>query len=757
MKYFWGILKRDLCHASRNVIAVIVSMGLVIVPALYAWFNIAASWDPYGNTKSLKVAVANVDTGYKSQLIPVRVNVGETVMSALRANHQLDWQFVDRDKAVDGVKSGEYYAAIVIPKSFSADMMTLFSTNVKHAKLKYYLNEKINPIAPHITDQGASTVADTIDKTFAKTLAQVGLDLAANLLQYSNSPQMAQYLTNLQTNINGMKSTLLGAQTQVKAYADLLGSSSDVITTTNKLLKTARTTSKQATKTLKQGSATISTLSASTENVTTAVGKALNQATSSLDGIADKVNTAFDQLDKDSTQTADALKDLSNQVSGAADAYGNYLQNLNDMRASVENMPDGETKQALLNAIDKQIATLQSAQQDTQALAQALADASKQVSANSGDLQSERQKILDRIATAKKSIVSARKEYTTNVKPQFDKLADSMQDLISQTGDVVAGIGDVTSQAGDVTHDVGKGIASIRKTLNGVARSLGKSANKLDKLNTEFTNAVQNGDTDAIRKLASTNTSAVATLLSAPVALDRVAVYPIANYGSAMAPFYTVLSIWVGAIILVAIMKTAVSDREKGHVLGLGDELPIQPRDREVPGNAARFGLKLHHEYFGRLGIFTLLALLQGTIVCLGDLYYLGVQAEHPLQFLLVGWLCSIVFCNMVYTLTVSFGDIGKALAVVLLVMQVAGSGGTFPIQTLPKFFQLCYPFLPFPHAIDAMHAAMAGSYGYEYWIDLGELLLFLVPSLLLGLVLRKPVIRLNNWVLRNLESTKVM
>ncbi|WP_291534661.1 YhgE/Pip domain-containing protein, partial [Bifidobacterium sp. UBA6881] len=303
MKYFWGILKRDLCHASRNVIAVIVSMGLVIVPALYAWFNIAASWDPYGNTKSLKVAVANVDTGYKSQLIPVRVNVGETVMSALRANHQLDWQFVDRDKAVDGVKSGEYYAAIVIPKSFSADMMTLFSTNVKHAKLKYYLNEKINPIAPHITDQGASTVADTIDKTFAKTLAQVGLDLAANLLQYSNSPQMAQYLTNLQTNINGMKSTLLGAQTQVKAYADLLGSSSDVITTTNKLLKTARTTSKQATKTLKQGSATISTLSASTENVTTAVGKALNQATSSLDGIADKVNTAFDQLDKDSTQT----------------------------------------------------------------------------------------------------------------------------------------------------------------------------------------------------------------------------------------------------------------------------------------------------------------------------------------------------------------------------------------------------------------------------------------------------------------------
>ncbi|MDR3743553.1 MAG: YhgE/Pip domain-containing protein, partial [Bifidobacterium sp.] len=109
------------------------------------------------------------------------------------------------------------------------------------------------------------------------------------------------------------------------------------------------------------------------------------------------------------------------------------------------------------------------------------------------------------------------------------------------------------------------------------------------------------------------------------------------------------------------------------------------------------------------------------------------------------------------YTLTVSFGDIGKAVAVVLLVMQVAGSGGTFPIETLPKFFQMLYPFLPFPHAIDAMYAAMAGSYGNEYLLDMVYLALFLIPSLLLGLVLRKPVIRLNNWVSRNLESTKVM
>ena len=264
------------------------------------------------------------------------------------------------------------------------------------------------------------------------------------------------------------------------------------------------------------------------------------------------------------------------------------------------------------------------------------------------------------------------------------------------------------------------------------------------------------GESDELRALATANASTLSTLISAPVALHRVSVYPIANYGSAMAPFYTILSIWVGAIILCAMLKVTISDREKAHVLGLGDTLP-RIAGPSGPGNASRWGLRLDHEYFGRYAIFALLALLQGTLVCLGDTYFLGVQANHALQFLAVGWLAALVFSNIVYTLTVSFGDIGKAVAVVLLVMQVAGSGGTFPIETLPKFFQMLYPFLPFPHAIDAMHAAMAGSYGNEYLLDMVYLALFLIPSLLLGLVLRKPVIRLNNWVSHNLESTKVM
>lgn len=758
MKMIWGIFKRDMCHATRNVIAVIVSMGLVVVPALYAWFNIAASWDPYGNAKALKVAVANNDKGYKSDLIPVRVNVGETIISTLHANDQLDWQFVKSDKAIDGVKSGEYYAAIVIPKGFSADMMTLFSPDIKHAQLKYYLNEKINPIAPHITDQGATTVVNTIDKTFAKTIAQVGLDLASSILHYSQSPQMAEYMRNLNGNLTTMADTLSGASQQVTSYSQLLGSANDIVDSTGKLLVSATKAGKQAQNALKQGKSGATSFTSAGANVTSSVNAALDQVSGAFDQVAAKVNKAFDAIGKDSDTAASQLTTLSEQVSSGESLYDTYITSLNHMRESVEQLPDSDSaKQALLEAIDREITLLEAAKGDSQKLAQQLKDASTQVTQDTAAAERSRKEILNRITSAKQSISNVRDDYATNVKPKIDALASTVSTLISQTDSMITQLSGTTDSLNDVTSNVGTNIASIRSTLDGIATKLNSSATTLNTLITAM-NSSDNGaeNSDELKSLTTSNASTLSTLISAPVALHRVAVYPIANYGSAMAPFYTILSIWVGAIILCAMLKVTISDREKAHVLGLGDTLP-RIAGPSGPGNASRWGLRLDHEYFGRYAIFALLALLQGTLVCLGDMYFLGVQANHALQFLAVGWLAALVFSNIVYTLTVSFGDIGKAVAVVLLVMQVAGSGGTFPIETLPKFFQMLYPFLPFPHAIDAMHAAMAGSYGNEYLLDMVYLALFLIPSLLLGLVLRKPVIRLNNWVSRNLESTKVM
>ena len=245
----------------------------------------------------------------------------------------------------------------------------------------------------------------------------------------------------------------------------------------------------------------------------------------------------------------------------------------------------------------------------------------------------------------------------------------------------------------------------------------------------------QNHDFSELETLVAENKEEISDFLAAPVALKTHAVYKIENYGSSMAPFYSTLAIWIGGIILVAMMKVTVSEnclRELTRV-----------KSRQL--------------YLGRYISFLIVGLLQSTLIALGDLFYLGIQCEHPFLFLLACWFCSIVYVNIIYTLTVSFGDIGKAISVVLLVMQVAGTGGTFPIEVAPRFFQIVYPMLPFTHSMAALREAVGGLYGMDYWLDLAKLGIFLILSLILGLLLRKPVIRINAAFSEKLEETKLM
>ncbi|PJM78584.1 YhgE/Pip domain-containing protein [Bifidobacterium scaligerum] len=774
MKLIWHIFTRDVRQATRNVIAVVVAVGLVIVPALYAWYNIAASWDPYGNTKALKVAVANMDKGYKSDLIPVPINVGETVTNALRANHDLDWQFVDRDKAVDGVYSGTYYAALVIPKTFSSDMMTLFSPKIKHAKLEYYLNEKINPIAPHITDAGADTVATTIDQMFVKTLASVALDMASNVAEYAKSPQMAQYVSNATGHITAMATQLSSAATQVDSYSGLLGAANGIITSTNALLGSTGSAAADAKKAIGQAKSGTTSLSTALSGAADSIGTALTQADNAYVSIDKQLDSAFTDINSQSTQVSGALTDMQTKVQQQASSFGDYA-------AALQSLADSSSNQTVKDALTKASAQAADAQTQLQSAADALGDAAQQVTTGTADAATARQQLKNSVASARASVSKAANTYQQTLKPQLATLASSMDSVTDQAGNVIDGLAGTVSSVSGLSGSVASNISDIQSTMGTMSKALNKSSKKLNDLAMKFSGLTSGASTD-LSSITSADSSTLASMLSAPVAVDRIPLYPVANYGSAMAPFYTILSIWVGAIILVAMLKVSISDHEKARILGLGNKLPLgsemglreamiagraagpaaaldvlkKPR-AESPGNARQFGLHLHHEYFGRYMIFGFLALLQGTLVCLGDMFYLGVQCEHPFQFILVGWLAALVFSNLVYTLTVSFGDIGKAIAVVLLVMQVAGSGGTFPIETLPPFFQIVARWLLFPYAVDAMHSAMAGSYGMEYWVAMGKLALFLIPSLLLGLMLRKPVIRLNDWIIRNLESTKVM
>lgn len=736
MRNIIAIFKRDLSRIRGSVVALIVAVGLVIVPTLYAWFNIAGSWDPYGNTGNLKVAVANSDNGYMSDLIPVRVNIGDTVVSALRENDQLDWRFVSESDAVEGVRSGEYYAAVVIPENFSSRMMTVFSSDAEHAEIVYYENQKANAIAPRVTDKAASTVRQQIDETFAKTISDVGLATTSSLLEFMDGDQIAAYAGNLSGTLAGAITTLRDASGSVDEFAGLLQSSTGLLDSTSDLLASAGTASKDAEALVGDAKTGLSGMHDALDAAVAAINQSLKDSAGDYDAAAKAIDEAFGAADAHVsltvTQLRDASADVAKRASDMRDVQDNILAVERDVEGS--NLPE-KLKAELVQKIDIVANTVGNVANQQELLAKHLSDAAASLETGAADARAKAQAVKDGIAEAKGSIGGVKDSYNATLKQQISDLSDAVADVARRGSDMADDLGATVTDLSHAASALSDDLAGAHAVLADASADLVSAADDLQRLKEGLDTAVTSGDLDRVRELIGSDPAALADALAAPVALDRQAVYHIKNYGSAMAPFYTTLSIWVAGIVLAAMLKANVDEAD---VKALGN-----PR--------------LHELYLGRYAFFALLAFAQATLVCAGDLLFFGIQCEHPFQFMLVGWLAGFVFSNMIYTLTVSFGDIGKAIAVVLLVMQVAGSGGTFPIEMTADFFQAVYPFLPFTHAINAMHAAMAGAYGMEFWIELGTLSLYLIPSLALGLVFRRPVIRANHWIIEKLEETKLM
>lgn len=736
MRNIIAIFKRDLSRIRGSVVALIVAVGLVIVPTLYAWFNIAGSWDPYGNTGNLKVAVANSDDGYMSDLIPVRVNIGDTVVSALRENDQLDWRFVSESDAVEGVRSGEYYAAVVIPENFSSRMMTVFSSDAEHAEIVYYENQKANAIAPRVTDKAASTVRQQIDETFAKTISDVGLATTSSLLEFMDGDQIAAYAGNLSGTLAGAITTLRDASGSVDEFAGLLQSSTGLLDSTSDLLASAGAANKDAEALVGDAKTGLSGMHDALDAAVAAINQSLKDSAGDYDAAAKAIDEAFGAADAHVsltvTQLRDASADVAKRASDMRDVQDNILAVERDVEGS--NLPE-KLKAELVQKIDIVANTVGNAANQQELLAKHLSDAAASLETGAADARAKAQAVKDGIAEAKGSIGGVKDSYNATLKQQISDLSDAVADVARRGSDMADDLGATVTDLSHAASALSDDLAGAHEVLAGASADLVSAADDLQRLKEGLDTAVTSGDLDRVRELIGSDPAALADALAAPVALDRQAVYHIKNYGSAMAPFYTTLSIWVAGIVLAAMLKANVDEAD---VKALGNPRP-------------------HELYLGRYAFFALLAFAQATLVCAGDLLFFGIQCEHPFQFMLVGWLAGFVFSNMIYTLTVSFGDIGKAIAVVLLVMQVAGSGGTFPIEMTADFFQAVYPFLPFTHAINAMHAAMAGAYGMEFWIELGTLSLYLIPSLALGLVFRRPVIRANRWIIEKLEETKLM
>nr|WP_288642833.1 YhgE/Pip domain-containing protein [uncultured Anaerobutyricum sp.] len=726
MKNIWAIFKGDVNRIRKNVIAMIVIIGVTVVPCLYAWFNIAASWNPYENTGELKVAVASVDEGYEGDLISVNLNLGDQIISTLHENTQLNWVFTSKKKAMNGVKSGKYYAAIVIPKDFSKNMMSVFTEEVQKPQIMYYSNAKENAIAPKVTDKGATAIQTQVNEVFVKTISDVALTAFSTVANTVDKTGTETITSNLITNLSRITSDLSASASTLQTFSSMVESAQKLLGTTAEYLGQSKTQSKQSLSSIKTTKSSLSGVKKTISGATDGINKALAAGSSFYEDVSNIVDKAFQSQAKDADKVADTIETLSEKIENVADSYNSLSSNIAVI---------GTDHPEVSSFTEEVVAKLNESVAIQKELSESLLTNADELRNASEDIQSSQEDIDSLLKDSKKSLSTVQSTYEDDLKDSLDNLSSSLGSTGTDINGLLKKLDTGTDKISATADTAAEELSDIKTALDTSCSLLNRSAKQIKSLTKKLTNLQENGDVSELKSLLTDNTDDISTFLSAPVSLNTKKLYPIENYGSSMAPFYSTLSIWVGGIVLVAMLKVSVSE---ASIEGLKK-------------------VKNYQMYLGRYIIFLIVGLLQSTLICLGDLFYLGIQCKHPFLFMLAGWFSSIVYVNIIYTLTVSFGDIGKAASVILLVIQVAGSGGTFPIEVAPAFFRAVYPLLPFVHSMRAFRETIGGMYGMTYWTSLGKMSIFLILSLILGLLLRKPIIKLNDAFMEKLEDTHLI
>ena len=714
MRTMWAIYRADLRRARRSLIAVVVTFGLIVIPSLFTWFNVAASWDPFGNTRSLRIAIANTDVGFKSDLVPLHINIGDQVVSALRKNDNFDWVIATEDEAIEGTRSGDYYAAIVIPEEFSKDMLTFFDGEVSSAPMTYYVNEKKNGISPKLAGQGAEAVSAQVNQTFAQTLAEVALDTASSMGDALSSTTATGAVTKLDNRVQLVAMRLRTAADSADAYAALASSSLTLIDSTTTLVSGVGVAKSSAQSAVGSADSGVTGLTAAATGAIASVSSAIDSSKTELDTLSTSVENVYSTA---STSTADASASLRSQA-GVLDSHATTYE---DIKKTLKDMPGSPVSQSSLD-------TLQSTADRLRTLATNLRDAATDLDTKTSNAQTNHDNITALIADAHQAVDDLSADYDNDLKPKLDSLASTL--------------------SSDGSDSAREKLTSLRDSLTSAATDMRDSAGKMDSLHNSIKEAQDSGDLTTLKDVIGNNPEALAAAIAAPVGVDTIPVYPVANFGSQMAPMYTILALWVGSVLMVVSIRSDVTDSNVAE--GLAEDDPLRATLTASP-------IRLSAGYLGRYLIFGTVALAQATLLGLGDLYFLKVQHNHPLEFMGTLWLTAVVFSFLMYTLIATFGNAGKALGVLLLVLQISGAGGAFPLAILPPFFSSVSPFLPATHAITALRASIAGYSGHEYADAMWFLASFILFAAFLGLALRPLLVRGNRRMVAKLESTKLL
>lgn len=728
MRNLWKLFCYDLKHLFGNVVTVVIILGLVFLPSLFTWYNVIACWNVFDNTGYLKVAVANSDEGYESDLLPTKVNVGDTVESTLRANDQLDWVFTDEEDAIDGAKSGKYYAAVVIPSDFSEDLMSFYSSDVEHAKIVYYENEKKNAVAPRVTDQASSTVSSQVNTTFAETLSDVALGLIDSLGNLADQGDASGHISKLSGTLSDSAKQMGNTADVLNSYAALTGTAQSLVNSSTDLLSSAQAAVKDAEGQASDAKDGAITIGDAMKTSVSALSDALAQSSDSFKDVPSAVDKVYDQIDTDKANAAQSLRDQATDVKSQRDRYEDIIEQLEKLRPDID-----EQYQPTLDAV---ISQLNTSIKSLDKLYDALNSAAEKLEQGKDPEGASRADVAQKLDEVQASINTLKTDYENGLKPGLEQLADSVstaaQSLSARASQLSGVGGDLKTSAGLVAGKLG----GAQGTIQNMADELRASSDRLSTLSTRIDEALASGSVDQLKQVIGSDPEALAKAISAPVGVDRIAVFPVEDFGSAMAPLYTTLALWVGSLLIMVLLNPVPSTRAKKEA-GL-----VNPKSWQL--------------FFGRYGAAFVLAFMQSTVVCLGNMLFVGVQVSNPLLYLVCFWVAGFVFSFIIYTLVSLFANLGKALAVLLLIIYVTGGGGSFPLQLLPQFFQDVSPILPATHVINAMRAASMGVYQNDFWIEIIWVLMFLIPFIIMG-ILREPLSKLTYWFVEQVEKSKLV
>ena len=698
MNNIFKIYKDDIKKIFTNYAALIVFIALSILPSLYAWFNIKASWDPYGKeaTSQIKIGVVNKDKG--AELKGEFKNIGNQIIDQLKENDVMGWQFVSEKEAVKAVEEGSYYAMITIPEEFSENILSLITDDIKKGKIIYTVNEKVNAIAPKITVKGATAVQENVNKTVIETVSDIVLSTAKDLGievegQLPKLDNLYDKLVEIQSKFKDLYETTDLAYDGVNKVADLVTNlQNDIPLITDTLNST-------------KGLATnlidfITTSQGEINNIAPTIKTDIGLVKDLADEVSSYVDVVINAIKTNGENVKVLLENLSTKVSGLRD----YLTSI---RVLVEKINGHSQNGALSDVLNNLITaenTLNQLYNEIESIKNSLAN---------GNL----------IDTSKlenvKTVLNDVSNITGNLYDRFDsEILGNINTILNTANDSAKSALEILQRAQDKLPKVEEILTTVSALCNKGNEGIKYAKDNLpraEEIVNEVTSKVakikDSSDLKDLLKLIANNVEERSNYLTSPVELEENSLYPMRNYGTAMTPFYSVLSLWVGMTLLVS-MFSVEAHGEYNHM--------------EV--------------YFGKLLLFLTIGMTQALIVALGDLYLLKIYCVNPALFVTGILFTSITFVAIVYSLVSVFGNVGKVTAIILLVLQVAGSGGTFPIQLTPKFFQIINPFLPFTYAISFARESIGGVVQSVLVKDIVIMLIYIVVAILISIFLKKPI-----------------